>query len=111
MITFFILNLFAFTAVASLLKLLWVATQQGQIFGKWQDLLHKMDVKGSPWYKFLGGCEFCTAHFFAFVSYPVFAAFSYYTGLFPFAPIHLLTWYLIYVPITSITNYLFLTKL
>lgn len=99
---FFILNVFAWFAIASLTKLLWVATQPGEIFGKWQDVLAKWDEKGSIWFKLLGGCSTCTGHFMTIISYIPFITFAYFTDLFPFNGWHVLTWYLIYVPIGAI---------
>jgi len=88
-----------------------MAIQKGQIFGGWQEVLRRLDLKGSQFYKLLGGCKLCTAQFFTILSYLAFAAFTSATGLFPFGAIHLLTWYLVYVPIGAIVTFLFLTKI
>lgn len=51
---------------------LWKATQEGQIFEKWQSVLRYLNIKG--YYKtamLLGGCEMCFAHFISWVVYAI----------------------------------------
>ncbi len=111
MITFFLINILAWLATASLSLLLWVAIQPGEIFGAWQKTLRNLDISGSPWHKLLGGCKLCTGHFLTVLSYIAFAAFTWHTGLFPFEWWHLSTWYLVYVPTGAVITFLFLTKI
>jgi hypothetical protein len=66
-------------ATAAIVKVAYVATQPGQIFGGWQNVLNRLNEANSRFanaiYKPLGGCEFCFAHMFGAISYLLFILF------------------------------------
>lgn len=70
---------FGFGTGCFIARIIWPSIQQDQIFGKWQDVLQRMDENGyGSAAKFLGYCELCFSHFCTILSFIVFVVFCVY---------------------------------
>lgn len=85
MLTYLLYTCFFILGYACFLKMLHFSIQPGQWIDKvwnWQDKLRVWDENGSPWAKWLGGCEMCFSAFFSLLAMPVYLAFLHPWGLF-----------------------------
>lgn len=103
-----IYSIIAILATASFSKLLHFSIQQDQILGGWQNVLSAMDRRGSLWVKPLGYCEICFAHLLGQISSVLFMAILCFIN--PIG-LYFILLYVCYVPICSIVNLYFITKL
>ena len=112
MILFITYTILAFLAIAAMAKLLHFSIQRGQWLGGWQNVLRRIaESKNPSWSKPLGYCEVCFAHMLAFIGFFVYLGFVSWVGVWPFSFWQSAVWYLVFVPISSMLNLYFITKL
>lgn len=107
MILFFIYTVCFLASAGCFAKLLKYATQKGQLFGKWQDILIRLDEGGYTWAaKPLGLCDMCFSHLMAVLFFVVYVFFVLSYAHWPFGVFGSIVWYLFFVPVSSVINLL-----
>lgn len=122
-VIFLIWTVFFVVAFASVIKILHVLIQPGQLFGFWQEKLRQWDIQGTAWgnlkFKVLGGCPICFAHLLSLVFFVVFASFMHGVldlwvpgwGNFLIDIIANVVFFFCFVHLTTLAGLLFITKL
>lgn len=110
-------------ATACIAKVFFVATQEGQLLGKWQQVLRKWDISGTASGMLLskigGYCELCYSHAWGLIGFIVYATFTGgVIGIWPpswgglFLDILLnVVWAVVFVHTSTIVTLYFITKL
>lgn len=111
MILFFIYTVCFLAAAACFAKLLKYSTQRGQIFGRWQNVLVKLDENGYTWAaKPLGLCDMCFSHLLAVLFFAVYVLFVVTYAYWPYGLFGSIVWYLFFVPVSSVLNLFLIRK-
>lgn len=102
--------LFMFSSVG-MFKFLWIAIQEGQMFGRYQKLLDWLYSKNLyNLEKFLGGCEVCFAHFVSIISFIIYNIFMREMELYLVRSWLNLVWYIVYVMTVWYLSFLTIKK-